>query len=851
MSTLSLAAAGLRGHARRLIATGIAVALSVAFVTTAMLGLDAMERGARESVAGPVLSRDLVVWPGPEPLRADQVDEMRDLPGLTVVDAPAQIYGSIGDVGALATTPPRAGGLELTQGRMPEAAGEAVAASTSGHEVGDVVTFVGYDTDGEPLPQTDLTIVGLQELSDLPEFTWTDPLIVPESTLRAWDPQVSFAMITADLTGASPEQARAKIATIAPTADLLTGEEAGQLLLEQTVGDTGMLSAVLLGFTAVAVITAAMVIANTFAIVLAQRTRELALLRCVGATRAQVRRTVLLEALALGAVASTVGVLLGVVLVQVGALVVKSLDLGATMTLRPGWPVAALLVPWVVGLVVTVVAAWWPSRRATRVAPLAALQPASTPVVTSRPGRLRVGLAMALLLIGAAGLVLAAISHQVMIGVLAGLISFAGVLVAAVLVVPAGIRALGAALPGIPARLAVNSAVSNPSRAAATSAALLIGVTLITMTSVGAASATKTAEAEIDAHHPADVMVLPSLTTLEDAGAGTDSDEAGAGTEQGEAGAGTDDQSWLTGVQGVDSESAARVAGLDGVSVSAPLPAAWVRIGTGEEAWPTTTYGLDANLNGAALRSDRLVDALTPGTIGLHEDLMISLGVAPGEVVTVTGPDGQVQATVVESQMYDPVMPVADLSTLDGDAPQQAGLVIRLSEDADLGAVVNQIQEVVQPDGHWVTGGAPERASLAQVLSVLVLVTTGLLGVAVIIAVVGIANTLALSVLERARENSLLRALGLTRGQLRTMLTVEGILLALTSTLIGVGLGVVYAWFGVRTVLPEDTDTLLAFPGAELAAILGLAVLAGLLASVLPARRAARTAPAAGLATVL
>jgi len=832
VSTASLAAAGLRGHARRLVATAAAVALSVAFVATAMLGLDAMERGAREAVAGDVVLRDLVVWPGEGALDSAAVESLRGLDGVEVVEASAQVYGTVDGVSTVATTAPRGSGVELLEGRMPSTSRQAVAGSDTGYAVGDTVPFALYGEDGSPGAPIDLEIVGVMDVGDAPQFAWEDPLVVPESALVEWEPELGFSMVSLDLDGASAAEAGTLIATAAPGTTVMTGEEAGQLMLERSMGGMDLLGALLLGFAAVAVVTSAMVIANTFAIVLAQRTRELALLRCVGATRSQVRRTVLTEALALGVVAATAGVLLGIAVVRIAAVVVNRLDLGAELTLRPGWPLDALLVPWLVGLLVTVGAAWWPTRRATRVAPLAALQPANAPVAATRPGLLRIAVSVLLLGAGAAGLVLAVSTHDVLIGVAAGLVSFGGVLVAAVFLVPAGIRALGALLPGVPARLAVGTTVSNPARAAATSAALLIGVTLITMTSVGAATAARTAEAEIDARYPADVMVLPGFSWEEPA---TDAEEGPSPMD----------------IQGVTPSAAGRVAGLEGVAVAAPLPAAFVTISAGEDWWTETpVYGIDEATNGAALRSPRTVEALTPGTIGLGSDQLGYSGLEPGDVVTVTGQTGSRELTVVEVEASDFLLPMADLLRVDASASDHAGLLVRLSDDADVGAAVADIEDAVQDEDVWVTGGAAERALLDQVLNVLVLVTTGLLGVAVIIAVVGIANTLALSVLERSRENSLLRALGLTRSQLRRMLTVEGLLLSVVSAVLGIALGVTYAWFGVRTLMPGGTETLLAFPVTRLVVILGVAIVAGLLASVLPARRAAMTAPAAGLAAV-
>jgi putative ABC transport system permease protein len=129
------------------------------------------------------------------------------------------------------------------------------------------------------------------------------------------------------------------------------------------------------------------------------------------------------------------------------------------------------------------------------------------------------------------------------------------------------------------------------------------------------------------------------------------------------------------------------------------------------------------------------------------------------------------------------------------------------------------------------------------------LVVTGLLGVAVVIALIGVANTLSLSVLERTRENSLLRALGLTRGQLRGMLAIEAVLVAGVASVLGTALGIVYGWLGAKSALGNMANVVPAVPWLQLLAVFGVAIVAGLLASVVPARRAVRLSPVEGLAT--
>ena len=230
--------------------------------------------------------------------------------------------------------------------------------------------------------------------------------------------------------------------------------------------------------------------------------------------------------------------------------------------------------------------------------------------------------------------------------------------------------------------------------------------------------------------------------------------------------------------------------------------------------------------------------------------LLSMYGVEPGDSVTVTGSGGAQELTVLELALgYAMAVHVDDLHALGGEDVVAGAVLVRLADDADVPASMAAIRDTADEDQLMVSGAATERAVVTQVLDVLVLVTTALLGVAVLIAVVGIANTLSLSVVERHREHALLRGLGLTRGQMRTMLLTEGVLLAVVSTLIGLGLGLGYAALGVQTVLPEDTPVALAVPWTQVGAIVGVAVLAGVLASVLPARRATRVSPVEGLAT--
>jgi len=164
-------------------------------------------------------------------------------------------------------------------------------------------------------------------------------------------------------------------------------------------------------------------------------------------------------------------------------------------------------------------------------------------------------------------------------------------------------------------------------------------------------------------------------------------------------------------------------------------------------------------------------------------------------------------------------------------------------------AIQKEVAAALGVQERTVSGAAIERVTFNSIIDVLLLVVTGLLGVAVVIALIGVANTLSLSVLERTRENSLLRALGLTKGQLRGMLAIEAVLVAGVAAVLGAGIGIVYGWLGAQAALGGVADVVPAVPWLQLATVFGVAVVAGLLASVIPAHRAARLSPVEGLAT--
>lgn len=620
---------------------------------------------------------------------------------------------------------------------------------------------------------------------------------------------------------------------------VLTRDAAAERALSGGDG-TGPILVVVLAFAAVAMIVAGLVIANTFQVLVAQRTRTLALLRCVGAVRSQVRGSVLLEAGLLGLAASVAGALLGTGLVQIALLVMQNADLPFPVpsVVRP--TVASVVAPLAVGLVVTVLAALTPARVATRVAPIAALRPADAPAAGSRAGRFR--LVVSLVLVVGGALLLGggvALSQQFLVAavgvaILGGAASFVGLLVGAVFWMPRVVAAIGGLVGrlGMPARLAAANTGRNPARTAATSTALLIGVTLVAMMSTGAVTARATLDDELDTRFPVDLAVSAPYTAGEDGTAVAE--PLPAGTVRA-----------LADIPGVEAVAAL---GRDSVDLG----------GTGNLV---DALAITPEQAADVLRDADLVDAIGDGTVVVPKALATNSGIEDGDTVALarsegsagsadsTGSAGTVDLTAVVVPLDDWVVLVTP-ATLDalGSPGDERTAWLRVADIDSSGEVVQQVQDLTTDSALDITGAALERALYQRAIDTLLAVVVGLLAVAVVIALIGVTNTLSLSVIERRRESATLRALGLTRRQLRASMAVEGALIAGVGAVVGVALGMAYGWLGSAAVLAGIADLQLRVPWTDLGLVLGVALVAGVLASALPGRTAARTPPVAALA---
>ncbi|MGY1752287.1 FtsX-like permease family protein [Blastococcus sp. SYSU D01042] len=816
--------AQLRTHAARLIASTLAVVIAVGFVV-ATLVLNETSRSTVLDTVGAryVDSAAVVSSPSYESLAAD----VAPLAALDSVGAVAPSY----ETSVQAEVPGRTGSQylfvesiaeapqlrwqELSTGRLPSGTGEVAVSDRARARVGDVLSVSLHDENGETTA-AEVTVTGVVDLQGDPEAGLYGRAFVTEDQALAWGAADPVELRIAAGPGFAPEQVRGDVAAaVSGDAVVRTGEEQAEKTAADLMGNATALATVLLVFGTVAVVVAGLVIANTFAVLLAQRTRELALLRCVGATARQVRRSVLGEALVTGLVSSAVGVAAGIGLAALISAVVGSNS--AIPLSGVAVPPYAVLAGVLVGTVVTVLAALAPARAATRVAPLAALRPTDPAPLRSRPGLLRLVLGLLLAVPGSALLVGGALVQEVLVALPGGVLSFLGIVLLAQRAVPpvvAGAGRLAARLGGVPARLASGNATRNPRRTAATATALLIGVTLTSAFVVGAASTRATATAGLDAEFPTDVVVQDFSDDLPTS---------------------------LPGALG----------DLEQVTRTAPVIAADVTDPDGE---PFYAHGVDAAAAAAVMRSTDEAVLPRPGEIVLSEWASEAYAVRDGDTLTLTDEERSLALRVVVTDEDEvPLLDAGDLRSLAGATGLAEVWVMLSGSDPDAQvAAVDEVTDLVgeaAPEAQ-VTGLVTMRIELDEILDILLLVVTGLLSVAVVIALIGVGNTLALSVVERRQENGLLRALGLTRGQLRGLLAWEAVLVAGVAAVLGVLVGGAYGLIGAASVLGEMGDIVLDVPWLQVAAIVVVATVAGLLASVLPARRAARTAPVAAIAAV-
>ena len=629
-------------------------------------------------------------------------------------------------------------------------------------------------------------------------------------------------------------------------------------------GDTSITTIFLLSFGILAMLVAALVIANTFQVLVAQRRRTLALLRTIGANKGQLYVSVLFEAGLLGLIASMLGVGLGIGLMA--ALCQSGLmkATGMTMRLVLSWP--AFVVPIAFGVVMTVIASLGSARSATAVTPLEALRPIEL-TDTRRAGKIRAILAGLLVLVGIG---LAAFSAwqmnekiaghdsladkqypMVLLAAIAGCaLIFLGLVLSAAFWLPVLMRGVGAlvAFAGPSAKVAHANIQKNPRRVAATGAALLIGVTLVSTIATGAASAKQTMNEALTTRYSVDMIAASADMTSKQADEVAkikgikDSIYAPTRMMSMKDANGKDLNVLIVGVDGVDALRKVVRADLSGVTISGDsvlMPKYSAATGKDIPLGKSVTFTSDVSGSQTGTADAAASDTENDGG---QSDGVQTLTLAPQKVDYRRISANYAAVAFVDAGHFT-----------NGDVKANGHIMLMRIDAESAGTTLNDIFTNVQNAFSAsadidVSGPVAERTQWETMINGMMALLVGLIAVAVLIALVGVANTLSLSVIERTRESATLRAIGMTRGQLRRSLAVEALLLSLVSGVVGVVLGTLFGWLGSYMVFSLYGDTVFPFEWTTNGAVLGVAALAALLASVAPARRAVKTPPVEALA---
>lgn len=681
-------------------------------------------------------------------------------------------------------------------------------------------------------------------------------------------------MIYLDIDGEDDEAATAAVARINALLPKHFSVQSRATYAERSIasmsaGETSITTIFLLSFGMLAMLVAALVIANTFQVLVAQRRRTLALLRTIGANKSQLYVSVLFEAGVLGLIASILGVGLGIALME--ALCRSGLMQAADMNMRLVLSGPVFTVPMAFGIIMTVIASLGSARSATAVTPLEALRPIEL-TDTRRAGVVRAVIAVLLIAAGAALCVFSVwqmsekiagrdsmADKQYPLVLLAAIIGcaliFLGLVLSATFWLPVLMRGVGAlvALAGPSAKVAHANIQKNPRRVAATGAALLIGVTLVSTIATGAASAKQTMNEALTTRYSVDMIAAGADMTAKQA------DEAAK-------------------VKGVQSSVYAptrmmTMKDADGKSLSVLV--------VGVDGVDALRKVVRSDLSGVTIDGDSVLmpkySAATGKDIPLDKSVTFTAGTAEtqadaangssgndanGGAENSNGQSGGTQTLTLKPRKVDyrriasnyAAVAFVDVSHFTNGGIKADGHIMLMRIDAEgagvaLNDVFTNVQNVFSASaGVTVTGPVAGRTQWETMINGMMALLVGLIAVAVLIALVGVANTLSLSVIERTRESATLRAIGMTRGQLRRSLAVEALLLSLVSGVVGVVLGTLFGWLGSYMVFSLYGDTVFPFEWATNGVVLGVAALAALLASVAPARRAVKTPPVEALA---
>ncbi|MEU1311361.1 ABC transporter permease [Streptomyces cinnamoneus] len=827
----------LLAHKTRLMMTALAVLLGTAFVSGTLVFSDSVGSAYRDRMAKSLDDVAVQVTAGgPRPHAEGQaaaldtrvVDTLRALPGVAsvrpsvtgtpvIADRQNNATGNAWGNSGTNYVPGKDGKdsrYPLAEGRGPAAEGEIAldtkTASKIGTKVGGTVRLA---VDG---PVVTKKLVGIVK-SDDPRVSAGGSLALFDTATaqKLFGKRGEFSEIVVAATpGTDQQKLTAKVREALPKSfEVESGKKLAENQAKGIDQETGSIRKTFLVFAGISLFVGVFIIANTFTMLIAQRSREIALLRAVGASRRQVVRSVLIEAGLLGLVASAAGFVLGL-----GIAAGLHPLLNSTGASLPDGPLVitptAVLSALGTGVAVTVLAAWLPSRKAARIAPveaLAAVDQAPTTrglVVRNCIGAVLTAAGVAIMLY----VTTLRTSSGLTTAMAGSALTLAGVIVLAPLLSRPFVNLFGrltARFSGVSGKLAKENALRNPRRTAATASALMIGLTLITGLTVAAVSANEGMNKMGQQDLKADYKVSSSS------------------------------------YQGLSPEIAKTLAGQPGIEAAVPLRS----LGFEADGRPTLAYATDvrdvAKVTDVRTVSGSLADVRGTDAVAVAEKFARERGLKTGSTLPMAFYDGKkasprVAAVYRDNDVLSDVLTapalldphqdkVRDDQVLVKAAPGQAKALPGKIK-ASLGG--NPLIKVESQDDL-------RRAEAGNIDDVLYLMY-GLLGMAVVIAVIGVVNTLAMSVFERTREIGMLRAIGLARREVKRMVRLESVIIAMFGAVLGVGVGVFLAWSGGHLLRSSFPQYEMVVPWGRIAVFLLLALAVGVLAAVWPARRAAR-----------
>ncbi|MFE3430233.1 ABC transporter permease [Streptomyces sp. NPDC059171] len=822
-------------HKARLLMTVLAVMLGVAFVSGTLVFTDTLGNAFRNqsaksydnvAVSIETFAGDDEKTPGIDEATLEKIRGLDGVASATgrvsgfagVADPDGKLIGNGWSNTGANFAPGKDGKdatYDFTEGTGP-ADGDAVAldkdtASKGEYQVGDPVRVA---TNG---PVKEYTLAGI--------FTTEDGAVNAGGSLVLFDTPTAQQLYlkpgvfqSATVSAAGQVSDRQLLDEIEPLLPEDATAQTGKALADQQAKDieSGLsgLNTMLLAFAGIALFVGVFLIANTFTMLIAQRTRELALMRAIGATRRQVKRSVLLEAAVVGTLASVIGFLLGLGLatgLRSGMSLLGGKIPAGPLVVSP----TAVVSAFAVGILITVLAAWLPARRAAKIAPVAAMSSVhATASVKSLVVRNSIGGAITLL--GSAGIVGGAATggtsgrQLVAAGAFFALI---GVIILIPLLsrpVVALFRPLLTKVFGVSGKLASQNAVRNPRRTGATASALAIGLTLVTGISVLGVTLGQAIDKVTTDHIKADYMVsMASGSSL--------------------------DESALTALSKAD-----------GVTALSPQQSAWFEVdGEGFSASGVTPGDVEKVFSLTA-ESGSLA-SLKDGRVAVASETAKKYGWKTGDTLPVEFGDDKkgeltVGATYKENAFLQPFVIPKELADRHSSSARPEIRDIWITSDG--GASQANEQAIVDALGDNPAMSVMDRQDIRDMfggfINTALNIMYGLLAMALLIAVLGVVNTLAMSVFERQQEIGMLRAIGLDRGRVKRMIRLEAVVISVFGAVIGVGLGVFLGWAIGRTLSADIPGYALVVPWDRLGIFLLLAGLVGVLASLWPARSAAK-----------